>query len=73
LLAAGHIDIVINAGPLIHDYAAVEPIIRNAGGVMTDWYGNQLTVASSNHVLALGDAELLSEAVRLLGFSQLDE
>lgn len=26
LLAAGHLDIVINAGPLVHDYAALDPL-----------------------------------------------
>lgn len=70
LLAAGHMDVVINAGPVIHDFAALEPIIRNAGGSMTDWYGNQLTVNSPNHVLALGNPGLLPGVIQLIDFQE---
>lgn len=68
LLAAGHIDVVINAGPVIHDFAALDPVIRNAGGLITDWFGQPLTVDSPNHIIAVGDAQLLPEAIQLLNF-----
>lgn len=70
LLAAGHIDVVITAGPLVHDFAALGPIIRNAGGLITDWYGNKLTITSPNHVVAVGNPALLSEIIQLLNFSE---
>lgn len=72
LLAAGHLDAVISAGPLIHDYAALGPIINNAGGIITDWNGKRLTVDSSNHVVALGNAELLPEVIQLLDFNETE-
>ncbi|VAW57002.1 hypothetical protein MNBD_GAMMA07-2284 [hydrothermal vent metagenome] len=68
LLSAGYLDAVITAGPLIHDFAALSPIINNAGGIITDWYGNKLTVDSPNHIIALGNPELLSEIIQLLDF-----
>jgi len=37
LLAAGFIDIVVEAGLKPYDYAALVPIITGAGGSMTDW------------------------------------
>jgi len=70
LLSAGHIDVVMTAGPLVHDFAALGPIINNAGGRVTDWYGNKLTLDSPNHVLAVGDPELMPEIFRLLEFSE---
>jgi len=68
LLAAGHLDMVITAGPLVHDYAALGPIINNAGGLITDWFGNKLTLNSPNHVVAVGNAALMPEVIKLLNF-----
>ncbi len=68
LLAAGHLDIVLNAGPQVHDYAALEPIIRNAGGSITDWYGNRLNVNSGDHIIACGDERLLPELIGLINY-----
>ena len=71
LLAMGQLDLVITAGPLVHDFAALDPIIRNAGGIITDWYGEQLTINSPNHVIALGNPELLPAALQALSFDEL--
>jgi CoA:oxalate CoA-transferase len=54
LLASGHIDIVMEAGLKIHDWAALVPIVNGAGGTMTDWQGNKLTQHSIGQVLAMG-------------------
>ncbi len=70
LLAAGHLDAVITAGPLLHDYAALGPIINNAGGLITDWYGNELTMDSPNHIIAVGSPELMPEIIQLLEFNE---
>jgi len=53
---------------MIHDFAALSPIINNAGGCITDWYGNRLTVDSPNHIVALGNPELLPEVLQILNF-----
>ncbi len=52
--AEGHIDAVIERDIKIWDIAAVEPIIRNAGGIITTWDGKNIgendTVCASNNV-----------------------
>ncbi len=67
LLASGHIDVVIEAGLKLHDFAALVPVVENAGGVMCDWQGQPLNAQSSGHIVAVGDATLLSEILALLG------
>ncbi len=66
LLASGHIDVVIEAGLKLHDFAALVPVVENAGGVMCDWHGKPLTSNSGGHVLAVGDAALLPDILALL-------
>lgn len=70
LLASGHLDVVITAGPLVHDFAPLGPIIINAGGAITDWYGQSLNINSPNHVVAVGNADLLPEVIELLAFKE---
>lgn len=70
LLAAGHMDVVINAGPQVHDFAALDPIIRNAGGRITDWYGHRLNMHSPDHVVACGDPVLLPQLLQALEFEE---
>lgn len=63
LVASGHVDIVVEAGLKLHDFAALAPVVIGAGGSMTDWEGRPLTGDSDGRVIALGDARLL-DAVR---------
>jgi CoA:oxalate CoA-transferase len=60
LLASGHVDIVMEAGLKLHDWAALVPVIAGAGGGMTDWSGNRLDSGSQGQVLAAGRAIDLS-------------
>ncbi len=39
MLAAGHIDLIVEAGLQSYDIVALIPIIEAAGGVITDWHG----------------------------------
>ena len=39
MVAAGHVDLVIEAGLQPYDIVALIPIIETAGGVVTDWEG----------------------------------
>jgi inositol-phosphate phosphatase / L-galactose 1-phosphate phosphatase / histidinol-phosphatase len=66
LLAAGFIDLVVEAGLKPYDYAALVPVIVGAGGSMTDWQGRPLSLASDGHVLACGDPRLAPLARGLL-------
>lgn len=40
LLAAGHVDLVVESSLKIYDIAALIPVVRNAGGVITDCKGD---------------------------------
>jgi inositol-phosphate phosphatase/L-galactose 1-phosphate phosphatase/histidinol-phosphatase len=63
LLASGFVDTVVDAGLDDHDFAALEPVVRNAGGVATDWQGGALKLGSSGQVIAAGDARVLEQIV----------
>ena len=66
LLASGHLDLVVEAGLKIHDYAALVPVIEGAGGIITDWQGNILNAESDGRVFAAATKELHEEALRFL-------
>lgn len=40
LLSSGYIDLVVEADLKIHDVMALVPVVENAGGVISDWQGN---------------------------------
>lgn len=66
LLAIGLVDIVVDATMKIWDWAALVPVVEGAGGRVTGWRGEALRADADGRVLAVGDAALLPEAVRLL-------
>ncbi len=66
-LASGHIDLVVEAGLKLHDYAALVPVVEGAGGVMGDWRGEPLHAESDGTVLALGDPARLEDVIEILG------
>ena len=55
LIANGTVDIVCEASMQPYDYCALVPVVAGAGGVITDWNGAPLTLASDGRVLAAGD------------------
>jgi inositol-phosphate phosphatase / L-galactose 1-phosphate phosphatase / histidinol-phosphatase len=69
LLASGHIDLVVEAGLKIHDFAALVPVVEGAGGIMCDWNGDPLNAQSDGKVIALGDPARLEEVVEALAIS----
>ena len=64
LLAAGHIDIVIEAGLKNYDICAPIAVIEAAGGVVTNWAGEK--IINGGKVLACGDKTLHAEVVSIL-------
>jgi inositol-phosphate phosphatase/L-galactose 1-phosphate phosphatase/histidinol-phosphatase len=66
LLASGHLDLVVEAGLKLHDYAALVPVVEGAGGRMTDWQGAPLSATSDGRVIAAGDPALLEATVAAL-------
>jgi len=67
LVASGHLDLVVESGLKLHDFAALAPVVEGAGGRMTDWQGRPLTAASEGDVIASGDPALIEKAVEALG------
>jgi histidinol phosphatase-like enzyme (inositol monophosphatase family) len=63
LLASGWLDVLMEATLAPHDFTALAPVIAGAGGVMTDWAGAPLTLASNGEVLASGDPALHAAAL----------
>ena len=66
LVASGHVDLVVEAGLKLHDFAALVPVIEGAGGLMCDWRGDPLTVESAGDVVALGDPARLEDVLEAL-------
>ena len=64
LIAAGQIDLVIEAGLQAYDVQAPIAVIEAAGGVMTDWQGKPCH--SGGQVLAAANREIHAEALELL-------
>lgn len=64
LIAAGQIDLVIEAGLKAYDIQAPIAVIEAAGGVVTNWQGNP--VWDGGQVLAAASRELHAEALALL-------
>jgi inositol-phosphate phosphatase / L-galactose 1-phosphate phosphatase / histidinol-phosphatase len=56
LLASGHVDLVVENSLKLYDFAALVPVIKGAGGLITDWNGGELDMKSDGSVLAAGDA-----------------
>jgi myo-inositol-1(or 4)-monophosphatase len=64
MVAAGYIDVVIEAGLKPHDVTPLIPIIAGAGGIITDWTGRP--AANGGRVIAAGDRRVHEQALRLL-------
>lgn len=63
-LASGRTDIALDAGLKVYDYAPFIPIIEGAGGVISDWEGQSLTLLSGSQVLAAGDPKRHAAALQ---------
>ncbi|PCJ10618.1 MAG: histidinol phosphate phosphatase [Rhodobacteraceae bacterium] len=66
LLASGYIDLVVEAKLEPYDYFALIPVVESAGGIITDWAGNQLQQGSDGRVIAAATPQLHRAALELL-------
>ena len=66
LLASGHLDLVVESGLKLHDFAALVPVVEGAGGRMCDWAGDPLHAGSKGDVIAAGDPARIEEIVETL-------
>ena len=62
LLAAGFVDLVVEAGLKPYDIVALIPIIERAGGRITTWDGKPAT--QGGRIVAAGDPRLHEQAVQ---------
>lgn len=66
LLAAGHVDVVVDYDLQPYDFLALRPVIEAAGGVMTDWQGRALTLSSPGAVVSAATPQLHRAMLELL-------
>jgi len=64
MLAAGHVDLVIESGLKPYDIVALIPIVEGAGGIVTSWDGG--SAAGGGTVIAAGSKALHQAALALL-------
>jgi myo-inositol-1(or 4)-monophosphatase len=64
MLAAGHVDLVIETGLKPHDVVPLMPIIAGAGGIMTTWEGTP--PEQGGRIIAAGDARTHAAAMEIL-------
>lgn len=65
-LASGFVDLIIDPQMNVFDYAALIPIIEMAGGIITDWQGNDLNLRSNVGVLACANIELHQAILKVI-------
>ena len=64
MVAAGNVDIVVEAGLKPFDIVALIPVIEAAGGIVTTWDGGD--PSGGGRIVACGDRRVHEEALRLL-------
>ena len=63
-LAAGTLDLVVESGLKPHDYNALIPVVRGAGGTIGDWRGG--SDLTSGNVIAAATPQLYEAAVTIM-------
>ena len=64
MLAAGHVDLVIETGLQAHDVVPLIPIITGAGGIVTTWEGKP--AEAGGRIVAAGDKRAHAAALAIL-------
>jgi fructose-1,6-bisphosphatase/inositol monophosphatase family enzyme len=64
MLAAGHLDVVIETELKPYDIAALIPIVTGAGGIVTTWEGKP--AQNGGRIIAAGDPRVHEAAIKLL-------
>ena len=64
LLAAGHVDLVVETSLKPYDVGALIPIIEQAGGIITNWAGERPEAGGS--IIAAGSRAVYDEAMAIL-------
>jgi myo-inositol-1(or 4)-monophosphatase len=64
MLAAGHVDLLIETELKPHDVAALIPIVAGAGGIITTWEGG--APEAGGRIIAAGDRRVHEAALAML-------
>ena len=64
MLAAGHLDLVVETELKPYDIAALIPIVTGAGGIVTTWDGKP--AQNGGRIIAAGDPRVHEAAMKLL-------
>ncbi|MCJ8150516.1 histidinol-phosphatase [Shinella sedimenti] len=64
LLAAGHVDLVVESGLKPYDVGGLIPVIEQAGGIITAWDGGP--AERGGEIIAAGSRAVYDEAIALL-------
>lgn len=72
LLAAGHIDAVVDYDLKPFDFLPVAGLVEAAGGIMTDWQGRLLSADSDGRVVSAATPELHRQILTILSPIQED-
>jgi myo-inositol-1(or 4)-monophosphatase len=64
MVAAGHIDLVVETDIKPYDIAALIPIVEGAGGIVTTWEGEG--AQNGGRIIAAGDKRTHAEAMQVL-------
>ena len=58
--------LVVEADLKPYDFSALIPIVCGAGGAVSDWNGDDITLESDGRIIAAGNPALLPQAVEVL-------
>lgn len=66
LVANGWMDCIVEDYLAPYDFLALAPVIQGAGGIITDWKGQALTLSSGQATVASGDPAIHEKILTLL-------
>jgi inositol-phosphate phosphatase/L-galactose 1-phosphate phosphatase/histidinol-phosphatase len=66
LLALGCVDLVMEQYLAPHDIMGLIPVIKGAGGHVTDWNGNEIGLDTDGKIIAASSKELAAEALSVI-------
>ena len=67
LLAAGHVDATVDCNLQPYDFLPLVGLVEGAGGVITDWSGDALTLRSDGRIVCAATPRLHEELLGVLG------
>lgn len=71
LLAAGQLELIVEADLEYYDVAALIPLIKASGGLISDWQGNPLRPDFNGQCLACANLELQQQIVALVNYTRV--